>query len=168
MSTSDCWGRATGRHSPRQTSGHRCPPHRYRGTRPNQISTVCSCATTGFANNQPRREPGDFYRFPFVGAEYSITHIRAMMKPAFGRVSMADLPFRCQAGRSTSRRTRLLRRTMLRPPSTFRPRGRKRILSTLWLSLLCHNSSGRRATSANAPSVSQRNPGCPALVVTPT
>jgi hypothetical protein len=40
--------------------------------------------------------------------------------------------------------------------------------SPIPLFLLCHNISGRRATNANVPSVSQPNPGRTALVVTLT
>jgi hypothetical protein len=70
-------------------------------SRPNQTFTVCSRATTDFANNQLGREPGDFHRFPFIGGKYSVTHVPTMTTQAFGRVCVADLPFRCQAGRST-------------------------------------------------------------------
>ena len=51
-------------------------------SRPNQICTVSSCATTGFAINQFRREPDDFHRFLFNGGEYSVTHLATMMMPS--------------------------------------------------------------------------------------
>jgi hypothetical protein len=35
---------------------------------PSQIFTVCSCATTGYANNQLHREPRDFHRFHSLAA----------------------------------------------------------------------------------------------------
>jgi hypothetical protein len=42
---------------------------------PNQISSVFSCGATAFAHVQLRREPAYFHRFPFIGGEYSVSHV---------------------------------------------------------------------------------------------